>query len=81
MADRKRIAALVTAKIKKLDPESIVQGTFYDDASSRLIVTIIKGTRKILTSLPARWFEESSSEHIDVALKTAVKRLEQTPIG
>ena len=81
MADRKRIAALVTAKIKKLDPESIVYGTFYDDASSRLIVTIIKGTRKILTSLPARWFEESSTDHIDGALKIAMKSLAQMPIG
>jgi hypothetical protein len=81
MPDRKRFAALVTAKMKKLDPESIVQGTFYDEASARLVVTIVKGTRKVLTQIPANWFESGATNRVDKALETAVKRLELVPIG
>jgi hypothetical protein len=81
MVDRRKIAAVVTAKVKKLDSKLIVQGTFYDAASARLIVTIINGTRKILTSLPARLFEDGSAGRLDSALEIAVKRLAHVPIG
>jgi hypothetical protein len=82
MADRKKIVSVVTSKVKSLDPESIVQGTFYDDASGRVVVTIIKGTRKTLASLPGWWFENGSgSDRVGKAIERALKQLDRSPVG
>ena len=41
-----QMKARVEAAIKRADPK-VITGTFYDDASDRLFVTIVRGSRKI----------------------------------
>jgi hypothetical protein len=72
--------ARVEAAIKRADPK-VITGTFYDDASDRLFVTIVRGSRKISVSLRGRDFGNGDSEKIDRAIKDGLRRLQATPIG
>jgi len=47
MTDVHQMKQRVEAAVKRVDPE-VMTGTFYDDASDRLFVTIVKGSRKDL---------------------------------
>jgi len=75
-----QMKARVESAIKRFDPKAIT-GTFYDDASDRLFVTIIKGSRKISVTLRGRDFRNGGSKKIDQAIEDGLKRLEHTPIG
>lgn len=81
MADRKRMASVITARVKRLDPETIVQGTLYDEVSGRLVVTVVNGTRRLQMVVPVRWFENGYREQLNRALKDAIERLRQSPTG
>jgi hypothetical protein len=72
--------AKVEAAIKKGDPDAIT-GTFYDDASDRLFVTIIKGARKVSVTLRGRDFSNGDSEKVSRAVEDGLRRLKNTPIG
>lgn len=75
-----QMKARVEAAIKRADPK-VITGTFYDDASDRLFVTIVRGSRKISVSLRGRDFGNGDSEKIDRAIEDGLRRLEHTPIG
>ena len=75
-----QMKARVEAAIKKVDPE-VMTGTFYDDASDRLFVTIVKGSRKISVTLRGRDFGNGDLEKIDNAIQDGLRRLQVTPIG
>lgn len=81
MADVRKMKAAVEAAIKGLDPKVITQGLFYDDASGRLFVTIIKGSRKVSVALRERDFSNGSSEKVSRAIEDGVERLKHIPIG
>jgi hypothetical protein len=81
MADRKKMSSVVSSGVKSLDPEAIVQGTLYDEASNRLVVTLVKGRRRVQVVLPGRWFDNGYSDRLDRALKDGINRLKQAPIG
>lgn len=81
MADRKIMSSVVTSQIKRLDPSAIVQGTLYDQVSGRLVVTLVKGLRRVQIVLPARWFENGYGDRLKRAVKDAVERLQQVPTG
>lgn len=80
MADVRRMKATVEAAVRRLDPKAIAEGTFYDDASGRLFVTIFKGPRKISVTLRERDFE-NGAEKMNLAIENGIRRLAHTPIG
>ena len=75
-----QMKAKVEAAIKKVDPDAVT-GTFYDDASDRLFVTIIKGARKVSVTLRGRDFSNGDSEKVSRAVEDGLRRLKNTPIG
>jgi len=75
-----QMKAKVEAAIRKVDPE-LVTGTFYDEASDRLFVTIIKGSRKVSVTLRGRDFLNGDSETISRAVEDGLRRLKNAPIG
>jgi hypothetical protein len=79
MTDVRQMKAKVTAAVKRVDPK-VMTGTFYDDASDRLFVTIVRGPRKISVTLRGRDFA-NGAETIDRAIEDGLRRLETTPIG
>jgi hypothetical protein len=78
--DRKRFSALVTGKVKKLDPETTVQGTLLDEPSGRMFVTLVRGSRRTQFALLTRDFDNDASR-IDLVLAEAVRKLPEMPIG
>jgi hypothetical protein len=79
MTDVRQMKAKVVAAIKRVDPK-VTTGTFYDDASDRLFVTIVRGPRKISVTLRGRDFV-NGAEKVDRAIEEGLRRLETTPIG
>ncbi len=79
MSDVRQMKARVEAAVKRVDPK-VMTGTFYDDASDRLFVTIVRGTRKVSVTLRARDFS-NGAEKIDLAIADGLRRLLVTPIG
>lgn len=80
MTDVRQMKATVQAAVKKTDAAAIA-GTFYDAASDRLFVTIVKGSRKISVALRGRDFGNGGSDTISRAITEGIKRLDRTPIG
>ena len=76
----RQMKAKVQSAIKRVDPKAMT-GTFYDDASDRLFVTIFKGSRKIFVTLRGRDFGNGDSKKIDAAIEDGLRRLEHSPIG
>jgi hypothetical protein len=75
-----QMKAKVEAEIKRIDSKAITS-TFYDNASDRLFVTIIKGPRKVSVALRGRDFANGDSEKVNRAIEDGIRRLEHTPIG
>jgi hypothetical protein len=80
MPDVRQMKATVDAAVRQADPGAIT-GTFYDAASDRLFVTIVKGSRKISVALRGRDFGNGDSDRISREIKEGIKRLGRTPIG
>jgi len=80
MADVRQMKAKVEAAAKKTDPAAFV-GTFYDAASDRLFVTLVKGSRKISVALRGRDFGNGDSDKVGRAIKDGFSRLAHMPIG
>jgi hypothetical protein len=80
MADVRQMKARALAALKRLDPQTL-PSTFYDDASDRLFVTIVKGTRKVSVTLRGRDFTNGEGDTVNRTIEDGVKRLERTPIG
>ena len=79
MTDVRKMKARVEAAVKRADSKAMT-GTFYDDASDRLFVTLFKGSRKISVTLRGRDFS-NGVEKIDLAIVDGLRRLASTPIG
>lgn len=80
MTDVRQMKAKVEAAIKRADPQSMTS-TFYDGASDRLFVTIVKGSRKVSVALRGKDLGNGNSEKLDRAIEDGLRRLEHTPIG
>ena len=80
MTEVGQMKAKVEAAIKGADPK-VMTSTFYDGASDRLFVTIVKGSKKVSVALRGKDLGNGSSEKLDLALKDGLRRLQQTPIG
>jgi len=75
-----QMKATVEAAIKRTDPK-VNTSTFYDNASDRLFVTIVRGTRKVAVTLRRKDFANGDSERVDKAIADGFRRLEVVPIG
>jgi hypothetical protein len=80
MTDVRRMKATAEAAVTLADPGAIA-GTFYDAASDRLFVTIVKGSRKISVALRGRDFGSGDSDRVNREIKEGIKRLGRMPIG
>jgi hypothetical protein len=80
MTDVSQMKERVEAAVKRVDPK-LMTGTFYDDASDRLFVTIVNGSRKVSVTLKGRDFANGGAEKIDNAIEDGLRRLGTTPIG
>lgn len=80
MENIRKVKSIVESVIKQLDPEVMIQGTLYDEVSSRLFVTVVKGSRRKIFTLPVRLFEDGL-EKINRAIEQNIKRLQEEPIG
>jgi len=80
MTVARQMKAQVQAAVKKADPKAMT-GTFYDDASDRLFVTLVKGSRKVSVSLRGLDFANGGSDKVTRAIEDGLRRLEETPIG
>lgn len=80
MTDVRQMKAKVEAAIKRADPLSMTS-TFYDGASDRLFVTIVKGSRKVSVALRGKDLGNGDSEKLDRAIEDGLRRLQHTPIG
>jgi hypothetical protein len=80
MTNVRHMKAKVEAAVKRVDPK-LITGTFYDDASDRLFVTIVNGSRKISVTLRARDLANGDSKMIDHAIEDGLRRLQDAPIG
>ena len=80
MTEVGQMKARVEAAIKGADPK-VMTSTFYDGASDRLFVTIVKGSKKVSVALRGKDLGNGSTEKLDSAIKDGLRRLQQTPIG
>ena len=80
MIDVPQMKAKVEAAIKRADPQTMTN-TFYDGASDRLFVTIVKGSRKISVALRGKDLGNGASEKLGAAIDDGLRRLQDTPIG
>jgi len=79
--DVRKMKAKVETEIRKVDSKAL-SGTFYDSASDRLFITIVKGPRKVSIALRARDFGgDDSAKVVGRAIKAGFTRLGRTPIG
>ena len=71
----------VEAAIKRLDPEVIVQRTFYDEVSDRLYIGVVKGLREMEIVLLGHDFEDELLKRVNQSLEDGLKKLEHAPIS
>lgn len=81
MGNLRKAIPKVEAEIKRLDPEVIVQRTFYDEVSDRLYVGVVKGLRETEIVLLGRDFEDELLKRVNQSLEDGLKKLEHAPIS
>ncbi len=81
MSNIRKFIPKVEAAIKRIDPEVIVQRTFYDEVSDRLYVGIVKGLHETDIVLLGLDFEDDLLKRVNQSLEQGVKKLEHTPIS
>jgi len=81
MDDIKKKISGVETTIRTISPDVIVQRSFYDEASGRLFVTVVQGSRKIDFMLSERDFNGGKSGSADRTIRGALKKLPDMPIG
>ncbi|HEX5734668.1 MAG TPA: hypothetical protein VF131_17680 [Blastocatellia bacterium] len=81
MGNLRKAIPTVEAAIRRLDPEVIVQRTFYDEVSDRLYVGVVKGLREVEIVLLGHDFEDERLKRVNQSLEDGLKKLEQVPIS
>jgi hypothetical protein len=81
MGNLRKAIPTVEAAIKRMDPDVIVQRTFYDEVSDRLYVGVVKGLREMEIVLLGHDFEDDLLKRVNQSLEDGLKKLEQAPIS
>ena len=81
MRDRRRLAARVISIVKRNDKKVLVQRAFYDDASDRVFVTLVKGAQRVNLTLRARELESDDLASAEKLIKDNIAQIAHVPIG
>jgi hypothetical protein len=81
MRDRRRLAAIVDSIVKRNDGGAMVQRAFYDDASDRVFVTLVKGLRRVNLTLRRVDLETSDRSKAEQTIKENIAQLDTVPVG
>jgi hypothetical protein len=71
----------VDAIVKQNDSEVMIQRTFYDEASDRLFITLIKGSHRVNVTLAARDLDTDDRSKAEKVIRDNIAHLDQVPIG
>jgi hypothetical protein len=81
MIDVRKLIPRIEALIKRADPKVITDRTFYDAASNRLYVMIVKGSRKTEITLLGTHLTSDHQEETERLINEGLGRLARVPIG
>ena len=81
MIDVRKLIPRIEALIKRADPKVITDRTFYDAASHRLYIGIVKGSRKTEITLLGDHLTSDHQEETERLIKEGLGRLARVPIG
>ncbi|HEY7544495.1 MAG TPA: hypothetical protein VID27_06420 [Blastocatellia bacterium] len=81
MRDRRKLSARVDAIVKQNDSEVMIQRTFYDEASDRLFITLIRGSHRVNLTLAARDLDNGDRSKAEQVIRDNIAHLDQVPIG
>ena len=81
MIDVRKLIPRFEALIKRADPTFITDRTFYDRASNRLYIGIVKGSRKTQITLLGDRLTRDHEEETERLIREGMTRLARVPIG
>jgi hypothetical protein len=81
MRDRRKLSARVDAIVKNNDAKVMTQRAFYDDASDRVFITLIKGSHRINLTLAGRDLDGDDHAKAEQLIRDNIAQLDQVPIG
>ncbi len=82
MIDLRKLIPKVEGAIKRIDPTVIVSGTFYDQVSDRLFLTLVKGPRKVeVTLAKSNVGSDDGMDRLNRFLEGHVSKLQNAPVG
>jgi hypothetical protein len=81
MRDRRRLAAIVDSIVKGSDSEVQVQRAFYDDASDRLFITLVRGLFRVNLTLSANDIEGDDRSKAKRVIDENIAQLDRVPVG
>ncbi len=81
MRDRRKLSAIVNAIVKKNDSTVMAQRAFYDDASDRLFITLIRGSHRVNLTLAGRDLDGDDTSRADQLIRDNIDQLARVPIG
>jgi hypothetical protein len=81
MRDRRKLSARVDSIVKQNDAKAMVQRAFYDDASDRLFITLVKGLRRVNLTLAARDLDGDDHSRAEQVIRRGIAYLDQAPVG
>ena len=80
MTDVDKLIPRIEALIRRADPK-VITDTFYDDASNRLYVNIVKGSRKTAITLLGNHLTSDHQEETQRLIREGLGRLARVPVG
>lgn len=81
MSDIRRMIPKIEVAVKRIDPDVIIQSSFYDDVSNRLFLTLVDGPRRTQVTFTNYDFNDEGMERVSRALRASVDKLKLVPIG
>jgi hypothetical protein len=81
MTDVRKLIPRIEALIRRADPKVITDRTFYDAASNRLYVMIVKGSRKTEITLHGNHLTSEKQEQTPRLINEGLGRLARVPVG
>ena len=81
MNNARKMIATVDSMVKRLDPKIIVQRSFYDEVSSRLFVSLVKGRREYEVMLAGRDFASGDLKKVEQSIQAGIDRVQHQPIS
>ncbi|MEW6212428.1 MAG: hypothetical protein AB1631_29145 [Acidobacteriota bacterium] len=81
MRDRRKLSARVDAIVRQNDAKVMIQRAFYDDASDRVFITLVKGLHRVNLTLAARDLDGDDRSLAEQVIRNGIAYLDQAPVG